>query len=167
MIKTPRAAVSPPFVGALLRLCWMRVWQHIEQSLHAKGFADLQESYLPVFRYPGPEATRPSELARRLQMSRQALNHLLVQLEALGYIERRTSASNGRRLIYLSNRGRAVINTIYRSVRELQEEWADNVGRKRFRDFMDVLRILSADEGSHAPRQHRSRRAARKKRAVE
>jgi len=140
------SAASPPFVGALLRLCCVRVWQHIKQRLRAEGFADLHESYLPIFRYPGPDATRPSDLARRLQMSRQAINHLLIQLEALGYLERRVSANNGRPLIYLTERGRELMETIYASLRELQEQWADKVGRKRFRDFMDVLRTLSADE---------------------
>jgi DNA-binding MarR family transcriptional regulator len=124
----------------------MRVWRHIEQRLRAERFTDLHESYLPVFRYPGPDATRPSDLARRLQMSRQAINHLLLQLEALGYIERRAYGANGRRLIYLTKPGRELMDTIYAAVRELQEEWASKVGRKRFGDFMEVLRILSADE---------------------
>jgi DNA-binding MarR family transcriptional regulator len=124
----------------------MRVWQHIEEALRSEGFADLQESYLPIFRYPGPDAARPSDLARRLQMSRQAINHLVAQLEALGYLERRACAGNGRRLIYLTKRGHRLMDTIYTSVQQLQEEWARKVGRKRFDDFMDVLRMLSAEE---------------------
>jgi DNA-binding MarR family transcriptional regulator len=58
------------------------------ERLHDHGFADLEPAHLIVLQYPGPQGTRPSELAARLRISKQALNYLLGQLEGLGYLER-------------------------------------------------------------------------------
>ena len=46
-------------------------------ALHERGFDDLDAAHLNVFQYPGPEGARPSELAARLRISKQALNYLL------------------------------------------------------------------------------------------
>lgn len=141
-----RRASSPPFVGALLRLSWQRVRRHINAAVRAGGFDDLQDAHLMVFQYPAPDAVRPAALARRLGMSRQAANYLIAQLEALGYLERRAAPESGRRLVHLTARGWRVVETIYASLRQFEDEWAAEVGRKRFADFMEVLRLLSAEE---------------------
>jgi DNA-binding MarR family transcriptional regulator len=96
-----------------------------------------------VFLYPGPDRTRPSELAARINMTKQAMNYLLGQLEELGYIERRADGKNGRRLVYLTSRGWQVRETILAAVREVETEWASILGRKRFGEFMNMLRQLS------------------------
>jgi DNA-binding MarR family transcriptional regulator len=124
-------------------MCWRRVWDHIQARLHAEGFSDLQDSYLPLFQFPGPDAARPSDLARRLDMSRQAINHLIAQLEHLGYVVRREGQAGERRLIYLTERGHAATRTIVGAVRELQEEWATKIGRDEFAVFMGVLKRLA------------------------
>lgn len=89
-------------------------------------------------------------------MSRQALNHLLGRLTELGYVERRASRGNERRLIYLSPRGREVAETIFACLRQMHREWGQEVGQERFDGFLDVLRQLSAkaleaDKGDGKP----------------
>jgi DNA-binding MarR family transcriptional regulator len=139
---------GPPFVGALLRLCWQRVRAHIDDAIRANGFADLQEAHFVVFSYPLPHGVRPSDLARQLRMSRQATNYLLGQMEGLGYLERRDAPGGDRRLVYLTERGSKVADVIYASLRELQAQWADEVGPDRFKTFMDVLKLLSNEARS-------------------
>src|SRR5215211_8111470 len=82
-------AFGPPLIGALLRAPWEAVQRHMLERLHERGFADFDAAYLSVFQYPGPQGARPSELAARLRISKQALGYLLGQLEQLGYLERR------------------------------------------------------------------------------
>jgi len=65
------------YVGALLRLCWQRVCARIGDAIRAAGFTDLQETHMQVFSYPPPDGIRPSDLARRLNISRQAANHVI------------------------------------------------------------------------------------------
>src|SRR5262245_59721254 len=81
-------AFGPPLIGALLRLPWEAVQRHMLERLHERGFTDLQPAHLNVFQYPGPQGAKPSELAARLRMTKQALNYLLGELERLGYLER-------------------------------------------------------------------------------
>jgi DNA-binding MarR family transcriptional regulator len=137
---------GPPFVGALLRQCWRRVRDRIQDAIRAAGFDDLQEAHLAVFTYPLPDGVRPADLARRMGMSPQATNYLIAQVEALGYLERRAAKGSDRRLVYLTERGWQVGETIFACLRELQAEWAAEVGQKRFAEFMDVLRRLAAEE---------------------
>src|SRR5215211_1354366 len=80
---------GPPLIGALLRIPWEAVQRHMLERLHEHGFDDLDVAHLNVFQYPGPQGARPSELAARLRISKQALNYLLGSLERLDYLERR------------------------------------------------------------------------------
>src|SRR3954451_2556744 len=81
-------AFGPPLIGALLRMPWEVVQRHMLERLHERGFDDFDAAYLNVFQYPGPHGARPSDLAARLRISKQALNYLLRELERLDYLER-------------------------------------------------------------------------------
>jgi DNA-binding MarR family transcriptional regulator len=142
----PIEGANPPFVGALLRLCWQRARRRIVEAIRAEGFTDLQDAHLVALRYPPPDRVRPSALARQLGMSRQATNYIVAQLEELGYLERRAGPGGARRLIYLTPRGWRVVETIHACMRGLQAEWAAKVGQKRFDVLMAALRELAADE---------------------
>jgi DNA-binding MarR family transcriptional regulator len=130
-------------MGALMRLATHRVRRQMVEAVRAAGFDDLQDAHLKVFQYPGPDDMRPSDLARQLQMTRQATNHLLAQLESLGYVERRAGQDQERRRIYLTDRGARLMATIRASVRRIESEWERAVGTTRFRTFIDVLRTMS------------------------
>ena len=77
-----------PLVGALLRVPLEAVWAHMLDRLRENGFYDFEPAHFTVFRYPSPDGARPSDLAARLGISKQALNYLLRELERLGYLER-------------------------------------------------------------------------------
>src|SRR5881409_4008354 len=79
---------GPPMIGALLRTPWEAVQRRMLERLHEHGFADLDFAHLTVFQYPGPQGARPSELAARLGITKQALNYLLGELERLDYLQR-------------------------------------------------------------------------------
>jgi DNA-binding MarR family transcriptional regulator len=133
---------GPPLIGALLRMPWEAVQAHMLEQLHAHGFDDFDASYLSVFRYPGPHGERPSELAARLRISKQALNHLLGRLERRGYLERHTDPDSRRsKRIELSARGVEAVTVIRAAVAEMDERWATELGQKRF----EQLRLLLLD----------------------
>ncbi len=114
------------------------------ERLHEAGFTDLETAHLNVFQYPGPQGTRPSELASRLRMSKQALNYLLGQLEQRGYIERRPDPDDRRsKRIDLTRRGLAIVPVIRGAVAEIEQEWGAALGRKRFDRLRDGLRDLN------------------------
>ena len=87
--ETGEQPFGPPLIGALLRIPWEATQRRMLERLHERGFDDLDAAHLNVFQYPGPQGARPTELAARLRISKQALNYLLGELERLGYLERR------------------------------------------------------------------------------
>src|SRR5213078_501052 len=124
---------GPPLIGALLRTPWEAVQRHMLERLHERGFADFDAAYLNVFQYPGPQGARPSELAARLGISKQALNYLLGELERLGYIERRPDPDDLRsKRVALTRRGTSAIRVIRQAVGEIESAWAQQFGPKRF-----------------------------------
>ncbi len=145
-MKTPETAfapLGPPLIGALLRFPWEAVQEHMLERLHANGFTDFDSSYLIVVQYPGPQGERPSDLAARLRMSKQALNHLLGQLERRGYIERRPDPDDRRaRRIALTARGVEAAQTIRDAVAEMEATWTRQLGAARFDELRGILRDL-------------------------
>jgi DNA-binding MarR family transcriptional regulator len=135
---------GPPLIGALLRVPWEAVQRHMLERLHERGFNDLDAAHLNVFQYPGPQGARPSELAARLRISKQALNYLLGQLERLGYLERRPDPDDLRsRRVALTPRGKAAIVVIREAVAELEATWERRLGAKRFAQLRAFLLELN------------------------
>ena len=114
------------------------------ERLHASGFDDFDAAYLTVFQYPGPQGTRPSELAARLRISKQALNYLLGELERLGYLERRPDPDDLRsKRIALTPRGVAASGVIREAVGEVEAAWAQQLGAERFDQLRNLLLELN------------------------
>jgi DNA-binding MarR family transcriptional regulator len=136
------AEAGPPLIGALLRMPWEVVRRRMLERLHERGFDDLELPHLNVLQYPGPADARPSELAARLGMSKQALNYLLGELERLGYLERLPDPDDLRsKRIALTSRGASIVPVIREAVGEVEREWTQQLGAERF----DELRALLAD----------------------
>ena len=114
-------------------------------GLHDRGFTDLVAAHVDVWRYPGPDNQRPSELATQTRMTKQALNYLLGQLEQLGYLTRETDSNDQRsKRIRLTPRGRAATNAIYEIVQGVEAEWARQLGPRKFAQLRDLLIELYA-----------------------
>ena len=129
-----------PLIGALLRMPVDTVRAHMLRRLHERGFDDLDAAHLTVLQYPGPQGLRPSELAERLRMSKQAVNYKLGELERLGYLERMPDAEDRRsRRIVLTERGEAIAHTIREAVAEMEEEWSRKLGAKEFAQLRALL----------------------------
>ena len=137
---TDERPFGPPLIGALLRTPWEAVQRHMLQRLHERGFADLDAAHLTVFQYPGPHGARPSDLAARLRISKQALNYLLRELERLGYLERRPDPDDHRsKRVALTRRGTSAIRVIREAVQEVETAWAQQLGPKRFARLRALL----------------------------
>ena len=140
---------GPPLIGALLRMPLQVVQGRMLERLHEAGFTDLEPAHLSVCQYPGPQGMRPTELAARLRMSKQALNYLIGQLELRGYLERRQDPDDQRsKRIILTERGLAIVPVIRGAVAEIEQEWEAALGPKRFGELRDGLRELNRLIGS-------------------
>ena len=135
---------GPPLIGALLRMPWEAVQRHMLKRLHERGFDDFDAAYLNVFQYPGPQGARPSELAARLRMTKQAVNYLLGELERLDYLTRQPDPDDLRsKRVALTPRGKSAIHVIREAVAEMETTWAQQLGPKRFAQLRNLLRDLN------------------------
>ena len=156
----PKAKKPPPakaghgqrqvLVGALLRMTYQLTRERQFKALIDNGFGDLNQALLSVMVYPYPDGTRPLELAERTNMTKQAMNYLLGQLETLGYVERRAEKGSSRRLVFLTRRGWQAVETIRAAVKEVEVEWAAVLGQERFEKFTEMLRELSKIDATPA-----------------
>ena len=142
-----------PYVGALLRMAYAVSRERSLDMLVERGFTDLNQALLGGFFWPPPDGARPIDLAERANVTKQAMNYIIGELEKLGYMERRSERAGGRRLVYLTRRGWQVFETIWTAQKELQAEWAAALDRKRLAAFMGALRRLSGfDAARSGPR---------------
>lgn len=139
------ATPPPPLIGALLRMPFEVVRDRMLAGLHERGFGDLVAAHLDVFQYPGPENQRPLDLAKHARMSKQAMNYLLGQLERLGYLTRRQDPRDQRfRRVHLTERGQAAGQAIREIVREVEDDWEQQLGPARVAKLRDLLKQLNA-----------------------
>ena len=124
------------------------IQRRIIEALHEHGFDDLVAAHLSVLRWPGPDGERPVELAAQANMTKQALNYLLGQLETRGYLERRSDPDDLRsKRVYVTDRGLATREVIRDAVREVEAEWAAELGAED---------LGAAPRAAHPARQRRA-----------
>jgi DNA-binding MarR family transcriptional regulator len=137
-------AVLPP-VAALLRRPAVIVRHEVMDSLHAAGFDDVLPAHLGVFQYPGPDGQRPGVLAMRTSASKQAMNHLLHQLETGGYILREAHPDDRRtRVVRLTERGWAASRVMQQTTARLEREWLSALGEEVYGGLAFALLRLEA-----------------------
>ena len=132
-----------PYIGALLRLAHQEVRSRLLKALADRGLGDIHQAYFGLFQYPPIDGMRPIDLAKRLGISKQALNHLLGQLERLGYLQRRHAQPNGHAAVYLTERGWLVVESNVATMRQIEADWQQQLGKKRFADLKAALNELT------------------------
>ena len=127
-----------------LRRLWLDLRARVERELAEAGFGDVTAPHLAVVAHPGPEGERPSTLADRAGMSKQAMNHLIGHLERRGYLERRPDPADSRaRLLHLTPRGEELARHVKTAVSALERDWAQRLGPERYETLRTALRDLA------------------------
>jgi DNA-binding MarR family transcriptional regulator len=134
---------NAPYIGALLRMTHQKVMARLLQALADRGLGDINQAYFGLFQYPPIDGMRPIDLAKRLGVSKQALNHLLGQLEKLGYLQRRHEQPNGHAAVYLTERGWLVVESNVATMRRLEADGQQRLGKERFTSLKAALKELS------------------------
>jgi DNA-binding MarR family transcriptional regulator len=112
----------------------------------AAGFDDLRPVHRPILRNVLREV-RPTELAAILGLSKQSVNDILREFGAMGYITLVPDPDDGRaKRIQITERGRALLNTVMQAGQPVLRRWAEQVGEDRYTVFETVLREITGDE---------------------
>ena len=133
-----------PYIGALLRVVWQWVRDQLYAGVVAAGYDDLNAAHVGLWRYPGLEGIRPSQLADRVGITKQSVNDLLAHLEQHGYLLRVPDSADGRaRVIRLTSKGRRLEQTIYVAAEAAQLRIAEILGSRRFTQLHSSLELLT------------------------
>jgi DNA-binding MarR family transcriptional regulator len=107
-------------------------------------FDDLSPAHIQVFSYPPPDGQRPSEVAQKLQITKQSVNDLLGHLEELGYLTREPDPTDGRaRIVRLTAKGRQVQRAVDRAAEATESRVAGVLGPGVFAQLRTGLVELS------------------------
>ena len=129
----------------LIRRLHLSVRAELIDELRAAGYHDITPAHIYVFQTPGPDGMRPTELAQRALMTKQAMNHLLSGLEQLGYIERVGSPADGRaRVVQLTDEGRRLTELIQRTSATIERRWERELGASTMTAVRTALEDLDA-----------------------
>ena len=127
-------------IGALLRVPAQAIHNRLIKGLNDAGFDELRPAHMAVLQFPGPDGVSPGTLAERAGMSKQAMNQLLLSLEASGYITRSAADDDGRsRVVRFTKRGRAAYAKVADILREIEREWIAELGSRQFADLKALL----------------------------
>src|SRR3954468_2576832 len=138
--RPPRFASRDMLIGALLRVPAQAIHRRLVADLNAAGFDDLRLPHIAVLQFPGPDGVRPSTLAERAGISKQAMNQLLKSLEALGYLVRSDAPDEGRaRIVRVTARGRAAYAKIHDILRDVERDWSAELGPVGFAELKRLL----------------------------
>ena len=130
-------------VGSLLRLAWERVRERIYEGVHGDGFNDLNPAHVALFRYEGLDGQRPTQLAERMQITKQSINDLIRHLEDCGYAAGQPDPTDKRaRLIRLTTRGRRLEASVLKHATAAEEELKKRIGTRRFAALIEILREI-------------------------
>ena len=147
---------TEPLLGALLRMPYQAMMADaVEPGLTAAGYGDVRSAHFPVLQALTwcPAGLRASELAAHARITKQSMGYLVEHLEARGYIERTPDPTDGRaKVVRLTPRGWAAIETVRDAVREVEADWEGRIGVARVDQLRAILRDLVA--ALDRPRQH-------------
>jgi DNA-binding MarR family transcriptional regulator len=110
-----------------------------------RGFSDLRQSHFDLFRFPGPHGRTPTQLAEHMGLSKQALNPLLNELQAMGYLTRgNTDRDKRTRILTLTPRGLELVATIREALELLETRAQDQIGPHRYQILLNALADIQA-----------------------
>jgi DNA-binding MarR family transcriptional regulator len=141
-----KAPIGEPirYIGAMTRVVWQWVREQMYAGVVAAGYDDLNAAHVALWRYPGLDGLRPSQLAERAGITKQSVNDLLGHLEQHGYLERVPDTADGRvRVIRLTSKGRRLQQKIHAEAGAAQLRIAQILGPRRFAQLQSSLELLA------------------------
>jgi DNA-binding MarR family transcriptional regulator len=157
----PEPSWPPLPIGALLRFGVHAIRERIYQGVLSAGFNDLRPAQVTLFRWPGPDGRRPSEVAADAQISKQRVNDLLRDLERLGYLRLERDPTDRRaRIVRLTAPGRRLHRVAVGVHAQIEDEWRRTIGPRRYEHLREMLAELMGprhDRDTPRPSSDRSR----------
>src|SRR5271170_153839 len=119
-------------------------WDWFESSLQrvlrASGFRPLNKSQAMMMTYISAGVTRPTEIAKKMRLSRQAVGHIYKALIARGILIVRDDPTDARSIILgFPKSADKIRGAAANALNELEAELQKRIGQKKFDNMRDAL----------------------------
>jgi DNA-binding MarR family transcriptional regulator len=146
-VSSSRNKSEPLLLPALLRLASQVMTERLSAWLEASDYKGLQPAHSAAIQplWERPEGERITALARASRITKQSMSALVNDLEAGGYVERISDPEDARATrVRLTPRGRSYARAVRNFAREIETEWAAQLGARRIEDLRATLEQLRA-----------------------
>lgn len=141
-VKPPDESAPPPLLAVIAR-AEMAMSRELLARLDAAGYGDQTLAQSRVFGAIPPDGIRLTDLAERVQLTKQAVGELVDQMEAAGYVARSTDPSDARaKLIGFTEKGWRAVDVALAIFGEMEGEIAERVGARRVDAARRVLEAV-------------------------
>lgn len=118
----------------------------ISDGVVGAGFPQ-KPKHSAVFAQIDPDGSRLTALARRANITPQAMGELVDELEVLGYVTRQPDPTDRRaKLIVLTTNGRAAVEAGRQTIVGLEKRITEILGEERHKSLREMLSELLAQE---------------------
>jgi DNA-binding MarR family transcriptional regulator len=135
-------------LGILVLLAYQGFVRGLHADMAGHGYDDLGRSDGVVFRmlHAGPRTV--SDLAGRLEITKQGAAQIIEDMERRGYVVRRPDPGDARaRLVELSERGRGALD----AARDFHRRYEQRLVREHGRAGLDAVRAVLGAMAAEAP----------------
>jgi DNA-binding MarR family transcriptional regulator len=132
-------------ISQLMRNPYQHFIGRVIAEMEQAGYGDIQASHALLFQHLRAEGSRVTDLAHRMQLTKQYVGRLVDQLESFGYLERLPDPADGRgKLVRLSSRGEEATRVAERIIRRIEADWAHRFGEHALAELRRQLIELNA-----------------------
>jgi DNA-binding MarR family transcriptional regulator len=145
---TVTASGQAPDFGILLVLACQQFVRELHADLATHGYADIGRAYGAIFRSLADGPLTVTELAARLEITKQGAGQIVDEMSERGYLRRRADPQDGRaRLVELDERGRGALAAARRFHRRYERGLARRYGAQAVAVVRAALSGMAGDEG--------------------
>ena len=121
-----------------------KLMEETRERVLAEAGSDLRPSHHRVIGHVPPEGITVTELAERVGMTKQGIGQFVHQLTESGHLCTTAHPQDKRlRIIRRTSKGDASVRRLTAVLAQLEERWAERVGRARYRQFRKILDQLA------------------------
>lgn len=132
-------------IALFQRFCWLD--EGLQARLHQRGWPDVNRPQSMVMTNIVSGIVRPSDIARNLGISRQAIHRTLSQMVDLGIVTMEPDPDDRRHMVVsLTETGKRMRHDAQQAMEALSEQIAGALGQDRFEN---LLAALEADWGEN------------------
>ncbi|RZS33998.1 MarR family transcriptional regulator [Herbihabitans rhizosphaerae] len=132
-----------PGLGVLAARLLFAVQDELYERLELAGHGRVTRLHGAVFAHLDEDGTRTSEIARRSGRHKQVIGRIVDDLEALGYVARRSEETDRRaKLVIPTDRGLEVLRLSDEAIGEIEARLADALGEDVYQVFDHTFRAV-------------------------